>query len=73
MADPGEVRNQVPLLLLSLHCAPLTGPAGVRVSTDTLWFWPLTMDAQPEPSESTAASKHEEGIRRKAVMRELRC
>lgn len=46
--EPGEVTNQVPLLLLSLQLAPSTGvPSAARVSTETLWLVPLTMDAQP--------------------------
>jgi hypothetical protein len=45
--EPGEVTNQVPLLL-SLQLAPSTGvPLAARVSTETLCLVPLTMDAQP--------------------------
>src|SRR3989338_7457735 len=56
LTEPGLVTNQAPLLLDSLQFALMTAaPCLLRVSTETLWLWPETIEAQPEPSRLTDA------------------
>ena len=54
---PGVVAYQVPLSLTSAHLAPATSTplTGSRLVTDTLWFWPLTIEAQPPVSRHAPA------------------
>src|SRR5215212_5076988 len=51
---PGEVVNQVPLSLVSWHLAPDTSTPLFFVTTETLWFWPLTIEAHPVDRQAAA-------------------
>src|SRR5690242_12552101 len=58
VTEPGVVVYQVPLSFTSEHLAPDTSLPLFLVVTDRLWFWPLTMDAQPPRVRHAPSAAH---------------
>src|SRR5947208_17018553 len=56
ITEPGVVTYHVPLSFPSVHLAPATSVPWLLVVTDTDWFCPLTMEAQPLNAQTATAA-----------------
>src|ERR1700712_3847589 len=57
VTEPGVVAYQVPLSLTSEQRAPVTSAPRFLLTTQMLWFWPLTIEAQPPQASKASAAK----------------
>src|SRR5204862_7890546 len=56
VTDPGVVAYHVPLSLTSEQCAPVRSTPWFVLTTEMLWLWPLTIEAQPAHTSALATA-----------------